>query len=368
MQPISKQPLFLQNPIKHVEQVDTQGDNVIPLIGRRKEWQQLQTIWQNVVHGGPQVIVISGAMGIGKHRLATELATWTMCQGFATAQATCYASERRPAYAPIVNWFHSSPLQQAFRHLDPIWQTELTRLFPELSVTQPQLQPQPLLPNRYQRRRLYTALAQLIHATRQPLLLLLDNLQWCDGSTLEWLHFLLRDEPAPGILLLATLRESDLEDDHPLHAWRLDLQNEKRYTELILGPLNRDDTAALATALTGKEFQLSWIERLYLETEGNPLFVTDIVRRETLIDSAPKRPTSKPVCCHDSFARILSPPLCMALAAHINLLSLPARDVISLAAIIGPNFSYDILATAAHTDEETLVMALDEAWQQTDHR
>ena len=76
-----------------------------------------------------------------------------------------------------------------------MWLTEIARLVPELLTERPQLRrPQPLT-ELGQRFRFFEALSQAVLAVPQPLLLVLDDLQWCDQETLQWLHFLLRFDP-----------------------------------------------------------------------------------------------------------------------------------------------------------------------------
>ena len=90
---------------------------ITPLVehfGRFSAWQQVLNAWRHVNNGsGSHVVLITGDAGMGKTRLAAELATWTARQGIATAVARCYPAEGRPAYAPLVAWLHTPPLQQA---------------------------------------------------------------------------------------------------------------------------------------------------------------------------------------------------------------------------------------------------------------
>ncbi|HMN30743.1 MAG TPA: hypothetical protein PKE45_21500, partial [Caldilineaceae bacterium] len=102
----------------------------------------------------------SGEAGIGKTRLAEELATWAGRQGIRTARTRAYAAEGALAYAPVAEWLRTDALRAGWHRLDAVWLTELARILPELLVEQPRLpRPEPLSES-WQRKRLFEALAR----------------------------------------------------------------------------------------------------------------------------------------------------------------------------------------------------------------
>jgi predicted ATPase len=117
------------------------------------------------------------------------------------------------------------------------------------------------------------AFARAMTSTHGPLLLLLDDMQWCDRETLEWLHFLLHFEQQTPFLLLGTLRSGEMEPDHPLLSFLRNLRRDGLVTELALEPLNAEETASLALQLAGRSLDPAAVAHLYQETEGNPLCV-----------------------------------------------------------------------------------------------
>src|SRR5260370_21460877 len=117
----------------------------VPLVGRQREWAQLESAGDKAVNGQPQLVLLSGEAGIGKTRLAEELQTWVGRQGVLTAEAHCYAVEGGLAYAPIAAWLCTDTLRVGLQKLSEVWLTEVARLRPALLVEHPALpRPGPL--------------------------------------------------------------------------------------------------------------------------------------------------------------------------------------------------------------------------------
>src|SRR5215469_808105 len=249
-----------------------------PLVGRQGEWAQLQGTWRSTTAGRPHLFMLSGEAGIGKTRLAEELLTWAGRQGIATAVARCYAAESMLAYAPVAAWLRSDALQVNFASLANVWLTEVARVLPNLLEERPDLPHPGPLTESWQRQHLFEALARAILLSKQPLLLLLDDVQWCERETLEWLHYLLRFDPQAPLLLIGTVRSEEMTAEHPLATLLTSLRRDHLVTEVALEPLNATETAYLAAHLAGRDLDSTMVANLYQETEGNPLFVVETVR------------------------------------------------------------------------------------------
>ncbi len=338
-----------------------------PLIGRQVQWQRLQAAWHKAADRHPHLVLLCGEAGIGKTRLAEELETWVSRQGMTTASAHCYAAEGRLPYAPVTTWLRTEAIQAGLLTLDPVWLAEIARLLPELQAKLPDMPHPTELREGWQRQRFFEALARALLSAHQPLLLLLDDLQWCDTETLEWLHYLFRFAPHARVLLIGTVRAEDVLPGHALMASLRTWQPEGLVTELPLEPLSSSETLSLAEQVAGHPLDEAILNRLHYETEGNPLFVIEMVRVGTLEQQRQGQHeqlgTGQPLPLLAQPASTLPPTVHTVLAARLAQLSQEARELASLAAVIGREFSFTVLSRVSGEPEEVLVRGLDELWQ-----
>lgn len=316
------------------------------LVGRVAQWQQMLSIWNSTL-SKPQCVIVAGEAGIGKTRLAEELLTWANDQGIAIATARCYAAEGALAYAPVIDWLRSDGIRKSLTTLDNIWLTEVARLLPELLAENSKLpRPGPLAEG-WHRQRLFEALARAVLSTDEPLILLLDDAQWSDRDTIEWLAFLIRFKVRTRLMLIITVRSDEVCDDHPLRAFQAQAQRESHVTQIELDPLNATETGALATEIANQVPPPDRLAHLYRETEGNPLFVVEMMRSQSI---------GLPSDRHEAI-----PSNIQAVITHrLNQLTSDARDVTGLAATIGREFTFNVLAKASSQSNDCLVNNLDE--------
>jgi DNA-binding SARP family transcriptional activator len=325
---------------------------MLPLIGRQSEWLRLVQVWQEVQMGTPRVVVISGEAGIGKTRLAEALLDLAGAAQLWTARTRSYAAEGRLAYAPISDWLRAPGLRTRVTRLERPWQGEVLKLVPEV-VPQPNSPSGHSSPSEgWQRQRLFEALSKVFVMDHAPLLLLLDDLQWCDRDTLEWLHFLLRFDTQAPLLLICTLRREEQDANPAVRAFLRDLQERGLLDRIDLGALSYSETAALAESVLARELPEPARSQLFEATEGQPLFIVEAIRAglDAGGEGAPQ--------LFAPSARVQA-----VIAARLEQLSPEARGVSQLAATIGRAFDVEVLREASDLDEEQLVGALDELWQ-----
>jgi DNA-binding SARP family transcriptional activator/predicted ATPase len=333
------------------------------LIGREREWEQLYDAWQHETLGGPHFVLVTGEAGVGKSRLTEEFLLWAIQQGAVTAKTRSYAAEGQLSLAPVTEWLRSEGLRAPLRQLDAVWLIEVARILPELLAEQPALPHYEPVTEYGQRQRFFEALARAILLAPQPLLLLLDDVQWCDQETLAWVHFLLRFDPTARLLVVGCAREEELPPQHPLRTFLLHLRSTMRVTEIPLEPLDAAETAKLASQVAKRELDLDEGLHLYHETGGYPLFVVETVRADLgRLSASPPEGNRPHRQAPPDGARTLPPRVHAVLVGRLLQLSASARAFVELAATIGRAFTLDLLITGGLADAESAVRALDELW------
>ena len=187
------------------------GELVAPLVGRAAAFTQLVGSFQQARQGQPQAVLVEGEAGIGKTRLARDFGAWARAQGADVLSGQAFEMAGRLPYQPLVEAVRQRLEEENAPEdlLDDLWLAELSRLLPELRVRYPDL-PAPAEDELTAKGRLFEAVARLLDALgqRAPLVLLLDDLQWVDGASLDLLRYLGRYWIRHGgrVLLLGTIR------------------------------------------------------------------------------------------------------------------------------------------------------------------
>ena len=320
---------------------------VYPLVGRQREWQAQLAAWQGAATGA-RMFVIRGEAGIGKTRLAEELLDWCGLENITTVTARCYAGEGRLAYAPIAAWLKSDVLQPTLMGMDASWLTDVARIRPELIASRADVPvPEGNLES-WQRLRFFEAVAQVFRSAA-PMVLFADDLQWADADTIEWLQYFLRSASDTTCLVVATVRAEEEQDNVALTRLLGHLERAEVLSSVSLGPLDSAATALLAAAVLERQLDAEAQARTFRETEGHPLFIIERGRMD--LAGAPDE-------ARDHLPRVQS-----VVAARLALLSEEARAAAEVAAAVGRDFSFEILARASDLEEDVLVRALDELWR-----
>lgn len=321
--------------------------SVYPLVGRTSEWRSVLDAWQRADGGRACLLVLRGEAGIGKTRLAEELVDWGAMRGLMTLGARCYAGEGRLAYAPIADWLKAEAFGPSLMKLAPAYLTDVARLRADILVSRPDVPaPGPELAS-WQRLRFFEAVARAFRAAA-PLVLVLDDVQWADADTLDWLEYFLHSAGDARCLIVGTVRSEEERDNRPLGRLIAHLAREDRLTTIALGPLDRVATGQLAGAVAGQTLDDDALARTFEQTEGHPLFIIERGRM-AMAEASGEADRSLP--------RVQT-----VVAARLALLSDEAASVAELAAAVGRDFQFDLLAQASDLEEDALVRALDELW------
>jgi DNA-binding SARP family transcriptional activator/tetratricopeptide (TPR) repeat protein len=307
-----------------------------PFVGRAAEQAHLAAVWSAAASGHAQLVLVTGEAGVGKTRLVDELRAHA---GAVAVEARAYPAEGPLAYGLAAAWLRSQPVSARLSRLARPQLTELARVLPELAGQAPPPEP---LPEAELRHRLFGAIADAVLAAGTPLLLIADDVQWADAQSLGLIHYLMRVSPSARLLVAATARREELDQDHPLTGLTTALQALGRFSPVELDRLGREETALLAERVTGTPLDAAGLERLYQDSEGNPLFVV-----ETLQLDAPAA----------------APKVQAVIAGRLARLSRPAAELAGVAAAIGRAFGVDLLAAATELEEQAFIAALDELWR-----
>ena len=315
------------------------------LIGRTPEWQQLTAVWKAATEAGPRVVLISGEPGIGKTRLADELFQSCMSQGHAAARSRCYAGQGQVAYAPVAEWLRTDVIRAGWSSLTPVQAIELARIAPEIrdhfSKIELRGSGEPLaLTESWQRLRFYESLNAAVGKSRKPLLLYLDDMQWCDPASFEWLNALLTSRAAESVLLLGTVRAEETGREHPFTRFVAGLRQAGIVKEVPLEPLGAEETAELARLESAQPLDGRKLAEIVSATRGNPLFVVESVRgglQSTRVHSV--------------------------ISARLTQLTAASYELAGIASVIGRPFTVELLEKATDWDELSVAQALDELWQ-----
>jgi DNA-binding SARP family transcriptional activator len=319
------------------------GCSQTPLIGRIDEWGNILSVWQQAKEGGTSMLLLKGETGIGKTRLALEFKAWVESQGIQTAFAGCYPTVRSLAYTPVTGWLRSLPLPR----MNPVWMSELARLLPELFERFPDLPMPTPIRESWQLNNWYEAIERMLLA-EQPLLLCLDDIQWSDKETLQFISYLLRSGSKAKLLVIATMRNDEYEDDAVGHFFS-GLRIERNITEIELAPLNEDDTKRLMAAIVGIPLADLNSSGLYADTGGNPLFIVETMREWQMGRSK-------------SNYR-LSPLVKSVVETRLSRLAPGSMQLISVAAAAGRPVSAEFMALVMEMKEEMVLEQMEQLVQ-----
>lgn len=316
-----------------------------PFVGREAEIEGLTVEWTRARQGTPRVVMLGGEAGVGKTRLAAEMARLAHSEGAVVLYGRCDEDLGVP-YEPFAEGLRAllfaldAPRLRSVRGID-----ELLRLVPEVADIVPDLRAPTHSDPETERYALFDTVARLLVAVskQRPILLVLDDLHWAAKPTLLMLRHILRFGDGAAVELLGTYRTTDLDPAHPLAGMLADLHREGTIERVMLGGLDESDVNAFLEA-TGREDE-ELARTLSAVTSGNPFFLIEVLHH---VDETGGEwdPNTLPQGVREAVGR------------RLTRLTDLTRDALLAGAVVGPRFSLEVVEKVLDRD---LVDAVAEA-------
>jgi DNA-binding winged helix-turn-helix (wHTH) protein len=327
---------------------------------REKELEIARDALDAAFAGLGQVVLFAGEPGIGKTRLATELAEDAQAQGASVFWGRCDEGEVGPAYWPWLQILRAALEEwgaEALCQSVGAAAADLADLLPELRERLPDL-PRAAAADREQVRfRIFDGITRLLRArsAARPIALVLDDLHRADEPSLALVGFLAHELSGARIFVVGTYRDGQIAIGHPLQQTLAELARSQRpRSRILLRGLSEACVRRFIEALTGSAPTPRLVEGCMRRSEGNPLFLLELLQWL----EARERPLEE----FDSEAeREIPEGVRQVIGRRIGLLSAACREALEVASVLGREFSATSLAVVLGLEQAALFARLGEA-------
>jgi DNA-binding NarL/FixJ family response regulator len=332
-----------------------------PFVGREAELAALIADLDAAVAGSGGVVLLAGEPGIGKTRLAEELAAQATARGALVLWGRCWEGEGAPAFWPwvqVVRAYIQDGDPAALRREMGPGAADVAQVVPTLREHLPDLPAPPPIEPEAARFRLFDSLAAFLRAAaaRRPLLLVLDDLHWADAPSLALLRFAGRELEGAGLLVVGIYRHTEVDQGHPLLATLADLTRGQHRRRLLVRGLDQRDVASFVALVGGVEPAPELAAAVHRQTDGNPFFVTEVVRLLASQDRLGHAEAGAP-----PLAAGLPEGVKAVVAERLGRLSDDCQRVLEAAAVFGRDFQLRALQPTSGLDPGRLLELLEEA-------
>jgi DNA-binding CsgD family transcriptional regulator len=335
-------------------------------VGRHSELQRLRTAFDEAISGRPSLIVLAGEPGIGKTALCGQLSRYIHdCGGLALWGVCPETDSPSLAYLPIVQALDAYMTGVDNEQLGAdsgSGAPELARILPELRQ---RLNVRPRDPGDpgEDRWRLLQAVTGLLRniSTRRPTAIVLEDLHQADRGTLDLLVHLSQQIGDARLLLVGTYRDIEVDRTHPLSSTLADLRRSPLFARVALRGLTVPEVHDLYRRVRGQEVPLTRAEAVHHQTEGNPLFVQEVLRYLVEVGLVVRSDGAYVAVDGDRIEADVPEGLRDVVGKRLNRLSERTNEVLHIAAVIGREFRLDVLRRVSGMTDDAILESLEEA-------
>ena len=247
------------------------------LVGRVEELRRVSVALDIAAQRSGRTVMVAGEAGIGKTRLAQEVAVEAWKRSFVVAAGRCFEAQQTVPFGPF-----REALSDLVANAAPDGPTEVAQRRPHLA----RLLSDPMLPpdgstgaGSDEQQRLFRDVTEFLQSVTgtQPVALMLDDLQWADSASLDLLLHLTRHARSERVLLLGIYRDVGLPRRHTLRTVLGDVIREQLVERIRLLPFEREETGALARDIAGGQLPDALVDLIHARTEGNPFFIRQVL-------------------------------------------------------------------------------------------
>jgi len=335
-------------------------------VGRENELKTLQNAFISAMSGQGSLTMVVGEPGIGKTSVCEQLTTFATLRGGTILWGHCYeeGSLSLP-YLAFVEAIRSYVMDREPEDLKKDLGSGATDVARIVSEVREKLHVEPResqSPEEDRYRLMQAVTSFLINAASvKPMLVVLEDLHDADKGTLEMLSYVSRNITGTRVMIIGTYRDVEVNRNHPLSAALAELRRISSFSRVLLRGLSIDEVRRMLAGITHEEIPVGLAEAVHRQTEGNPLFVQEVVRYLTeeklLVRSGGKLVTS------DSATLQMNIPegLRDVVGKRLSNLGEECNRIMSIAAVIGREFRLDVLRKIADISEDDLLTSIEEA-------
>ena len=343
-------------------------------VGRQREMGELKACLEDALSGRGRLVTLVGEPGIGKTRTAQELATYAGLRSAQVLWGRCYEEQGMPPCWPWVQAIRSYVREHEpdqLRSEMGAGAADIAEVVSDVKERLPGLSPPPQWDSPEQARfRLFDSITAFLKSAsqKQPLVLVLDDLHWADQPSLMLLQFVARELGNSRLLLVGTYRDVELNRQHPLAETLGELTRERLFQRVLLRGLSQQDVGRFIEVAAGVDPPAGLTEAVHTQTEGNPLFVTEVVR--LLVQEGALSPDPSPRGRGetggrgegDSWTVRIPEGVREVIGRRLNRLSQRCNETLTIASVIGREFELRQLTPLVEDiSEDRLLEVLEEA-------